>query len=76
MRELKSWQAKFKDLTTCVSGLQASLKELQATLPQVDRFVSDVNQDLNKWQFKSKYRLEQINKILDRLTKKFKEQFS
>ena len=73
MRELKSWQAKFKDLTTSVSGLQASLKELQATLPQVDRFVSDVNQDLNKWQFKSMYLLEQINKILDRLTKKFKE---
>lgn len=70
MQELKSWQIKIKDLTTSISGLRTSLKELQAALPQANRFVSEVNQDLNKWQFKSQYRLEQINSILDQLAKK------
>ncbi|MRN07542.1 hypothetical protein EAI26_09145 [Lactobacillus sp. 0.1XD8-4] len=65
MQQLKDMQTSLRKLGNSVTQLRASINELQTSLPAVTNFVSEVERDVKKWQFKTQPRLNRIQIILD-----------
>lgn len=65
MQQLKDMQTSLRKLGNSVTQLRASINELQTALPAVANFVSEVERDVKKWQFKTQPRLNRIQIILD-----------
>ncbi|MBD5807371.1 hypothetical protein [Limosilactobacillus walteri] len=73
MQQLKDMQTSLRKLGNSVTQLRASINELQTSLPAVTNFVSEVERDVKKWQFKTQPRLNRIQIILDVLKIDHKE---
>ena len=73
MQQLKDMQTSLRKLGNSVTQLRASINELQTSLPAVTHFVSEVERDVKKWQFKTQPRLNRIQIILDVLKIDHKE---
>ncbi|MBB1122631.1 hypothetical protein [Limosilactobacillus albertensis] len=65
MQRLKEIQTSLRKLSNNVTQLQENISDLQAALPAVANFVSEVERDVKKWQFKTQPRLNRIQIILD-----------
>ncbi|MBB1070340.1 hypothetical protein H5S40_09265 [Limosilactobacillus sp. RRLNB_1_1] len=65
MQQLKEIQTSLRKLSNNVTQLQENISDLQAALPAVANFVSEVERDVKKWQFKTQPRLNRIQIILD-----------
>lgn len=65
MQQLKEIQTSLRKLSNNVTQLQENISDLQAALPAVVNFVSEVERDVKKWQFKTQPRLNRIQIILD-----------
>ncbi|GGI63679.1 hypothetical protein [Limosilactobacillus caviae] len=65
MQQLKEIQTSLRKLSNDVTQLQENISDLQAALPAVASFVSEVKRDVKKWQFKTQPRLNRIQIILD-----------
>ena len=58
-----------RQLVRSCQGLTTNVKQLQDSLPAVNKFQAEVQKDIAKWQFKDQPRLDKIREITERLSK-------
>lgn len=66
-KEIKELVAGVQRLQGQVKSLQQGITRLQAATATASHFVDEIQQAVNKWQFKNQPRLARISKIIDRL---------
>lgn len=67
MGAIKDSIADVKDLIHSIRGLQSNVKKLQQALPAVTEFQNEVQRSVDKWQFKSKPRIDKIKEATDQI---------
>lgn len=72
MQLIKDTIVDVKKLAHCFQDLQKNVKKLQASLPAVNEFQAEITTAVEKWQFKDQHRLEQIQKITEKLNQHLK----
>lgn len=69
VKKLRSLATTIQQFNNQVKVLRANLQQLQDAMNGINHFVTGVNRVFDKWQFKSRPRIERIQKISQRLTK-------
>lgn len=72
MQLIKDTIVNVKKLAHRFQDLQKNVKKLQASLPAVNEFQAEITTAVEKWQFKDQHRLEQIQKITEKLNQHLK----
>lgn len=62
-----------KKFISNVRGLQENVQKLRESMQAVEHFQNDVQKAVKMWQFKDHARIEKIQAMVDKLSKKDKE---
>ena len=71
-KAIKETVTDVRQLVRSCQGLTTNVKQLQDSLPAVNKFQAEVQKDIAKWQFKDQQRLDKIREITERLSKQSK----
>lgn len=71
-KAIKETVTDVRQLVRSCQGLTTNVKQLQDSLPAVNKFQAEVQKDIAKWQFKDQPCLDKIRKITERLSKQSK----
>lgn len=72
-KAIKETVTDVRQLVRSYQGLTTNVKQLQDSLPAVNKFQAEVQKDIAKWQFKDQPHLDKIREITERLSKQGKE---
>ena len=72
-KAIKETVTDVRQLVRSCQGLTINVKQLQDSLPAVNKFQAEVQKDIAKWQFKDQPRLDKIREITEQLSKQGKE---